>query len=170
MDFGIEHYTNCAVLSLTTDKVYRCVLLHSKQMNLIEVQILKFSHENGEIDDDIKIRLSSTITDYLDTYFENVTSFEKYLRCEKSAWQDQHGLWACKQLQLTVAMEIPCDHGNNMADTHTIRPKELLNQWPVFHSETDRTGHLLGNFLELIFTNITTLGSKTEYFLVKMAA
>ena len=157
MDSGIERYCNCAVLSLTTDKVYRCIILHNKQMNLIEVQVLKFSHENNEISDDIKIRLSSTIMDYLDTYFENVTSFQKYLRCEKSAWQDQHGLWPCKQLQLTVAMEIPCDHDNNLADTHMIKPKELLNRWPVFHSEKDSTGHLLGNFLEQNYDKGTTV-------------
>ena len=144
MDSRIERYSNCAVLSFTSDRVYRCILIHSKVMNLIEVQILKFSHECSEIGEDLKIGLSSAVMNYLDTYLVNVTPFEKYLRCERSTWQDQHGLWACKRLQLTVAAEIPCDHGNNMADTHMIKPKELLGQWPVFDVDRNSSGYSVG--------------------------
>ena len=117
---------------------------------MIEVQILKFCHENREIDENIKIGLDSAIMDYLDTYLVNVTPFEKYVRCEESTWRSKYGLWACKQLQLTVAKEIPCDHGNNMTETHMIRPKELLDQWPEFDVERNRSGYSLGKFFFLI--------------------
>ena len=151
-DTGIDRYYNCAVFSLTSDRVYRCIILHSNALNMIEVQILKFCHENREIDENIKIGLDSAIMDYLDTYLVNVTPFEKYIRCEESTWRSKYGLWACKQLQLTVAREIPCDHGNNMTETHMIRPKELLDQWPVFDVERNRSRYSLGKFFFLNWT------------------
>ena len=105
-------------------------MLHSKDVNMIEVQILKFCHDNSEIDRQVKNKLYSAIKIYLEAYLENVTPFEIHIRCERSTLGSEYGMWPLIALQDTLAEALPCDHGNNMADTHLVNPRDILNQWP----------------------------------------
>ena len=105
-------------------------MLHSKDVNMIEVQILKFCHDNSEIGRQVKNKLYSAIKIYLEAYLENVTPFEIHIRCERSTLGSEYGIWPVIGLQDTLAEVLPCDHGNNMADTHLVNPRDILNQWP----------------------------------------
>lgn len=127
----IDRYSDSAVFCLTSDKVYRSIILHSHEINLIEIQILKFSHDHTGVEQQIKLKLYSALKDYLETYLENVTPFEVLIRCEKSTWRSENGLWPITVLQTVGTDEVPCDHGNDMVNTHLINLRQLQNQWPV---------------------------------------
>ena len=133
-DSEINRYNDCAVFYLTSNRNHRCIILHSTSLSMIEIQILKLSRDNSGIYKQMKVKLNSVIKDYLETYFENVTPFEEHIRCDMSTWKSESGLWPVTTLRAAFALEeVPCDHGNDMANVHMINQQDLMSQWPPFN-------------------------------------
>ena len=132
LDSDFSRYRDCAMFNLTSDKIYRCIILHCVSLCAIEIQILKRCRDIAAQMELYKVRLTSVLKDYLEVYLENVTPFDVYIRCEKSTWKSKSGLWPLTSLQTMSAQEVPCDHGNNMVDMHVINPQVLMMQWPSF--------------------------------------
>lgn len=126
---AVDRYHNCAIIPVGSG-FYKLTLFHSEDRHTLEIQVACKGGNAQYFDISLCQQIRKIISDYMESYLENITPFTMFIRCHHSSWEEENGLWEISRLKRSISMnkEVPCNHSAGHL-SHQIRPVELLKYW-----------------------------------------
>lgn len=126
---AVDRYRNCAIIPVGSG-FYKLILFHSEERHRLEIQVACKGGNAQYFDTSLCQQIRKIISDYMESYLENITPFTIFIRCNQSSWEQENGLWETSRLKSSMNMTkgVPCNHSLPHL-CHQISPVELLKYW-----------------------------------------